>query len=294
MASLRSTLTGRPVVSVAMATYNGERFLPEMLDSLAAQTRPPDELIVRDDASEDGTVGLLHAFARRVPFRVEVVAGDRRLGYAQNFVAASRACRGSLIFFADQDDVWRPTKLATVADRVRRRTPMAVFHDFTLIDDQGSRFADSFYGLLTERGIPPVAALKGCSMAVTRAFVDTWGWPPPESRVSHDFWVALLATAFDQRQNLPEPLIDHRLHGGNASGWIPEDSSREFTRAGDGADPARLLIDLVLKPPRLKPRTQTFLDVLRERGDAVDAAATENLRRLLRANLRRHREAARA
>ena len=245
MASLRSTLTGRPVVSVAMATYNGERFLPEMLESLAAQTRPPDELIVRDDASEDGTVGLLHAFARRVPFRVEVVAGDRRLGYAQNFVAASQACRGSLIFFADQDDVWRPTKLATVADRVRRRTPMAVFHDFALIDDQGRRFADSFYDLLTERGIPPVAALKGCSMAVTRAFVDTWGWPPPESRVSHDFWVALLATAFDQRQNLPEPLIDHRLHGGNASGWIPEDSSREFTqrrgrrRAGAPADRPR-------------------------------------------------------
>jgi glycosyltransferase involved in cell wall biosynthesis len=109
MASLRSTLTGRPVVSVAMATYNGERFLPDMLESLAAQTRPPDELIVRDDASQDGTVGLLHAFARRMPFRVEVVAGDQRLGYAQNFVAASQACRGSLVFFADQDDVWRAT-----------------------------------------------------------------------------------------------------------------------------------------------------------------------------------------
>jgi glycosyltransferase involved in cell wall biosynthesis len=291
MASLRSTLTGRPVVSVAMATYNGERFLPEMLESLAAQTRPPDELIVRDDASEDGTVGLLHAFARRVPFRVEVVAGDRRLGYAQNFVAASRACRGSLIFFADQDDVWRPTKLATVADRVRRRTPMAVFHDFTLIDDQGSRFADSFYGLLTERGIPPVAALKGCSMAVTRAFVDTWGWPPAESPVSHDFWVALLATAFGQRLNLPESLIDYRLHSGNASGWIPEASSREFTESGDGAGPVRLLIDLVLKPPRLKARTRTFLDVLDERGDAVDTAVAQRLKRMLRANLRRHRAA---
>ena len=66
--------------------------------------------IVRDDASEDGTVGLLHAFARRVPFRVEVVAGDRRLGYAQNFVAASQACRGSLVFFADQDDVVAPRR----------------------------------------------------------------------------------------------------------------------------------------------------------------------------------------
>jgi glycosyltransferase involved in cell wall biosynthesis len=294
MTSLRSVLTGRPVVSVAMATYNGERFLPEMLESLAAQTRLPDELVVRDDASEDDTVAILHAFARRVPFRVEVMAGGPRLGYAQNFIAASNACRGSLIFFADQDDSWRPTKLATVAGRVRRRQSTAVFHDFALIDDQGERFADSFYDVLTERGIPPVAALKGCSMAITRRFAETWGWPPAEARMSHDFWVALLATAFGQRLNLPEPLIDHRLQGGNASGWIPEDSSREFTSAGDGAGSARLLIDLVLKPPRLKARTRTLLDVLDARGNSVDSVAAQRLRRMLRINLQQHRAAARA
>jgi glycosyltransferase involved in cell wall biosynthesis len=293
MASLRSSLTGRPGVSVAMATYNGERFLPEMLESLAAQTCPPDELVVRDDASEDGTVAILHAFARRVPFRVEVMAGGPRLGYAQNFIAASRACRGSVIFFADQDDSWRPPKLATVADAVRRRRPMAVFHDFALIDDRGGQLADSFYDLLAERGLPPAVALKGCSMAVTRAFVDTWGWPPPESRISHDFWVALLSTAFGQRRNLRQALIDHRLHDSNASGWIPEDSSREFTRQGDGAGQTQLLIDLVLKPPRLKPRTRSFLDVLDERGDAVDAVVAQRLERMLKANLRRHRAAAR-
>jgi glycosyltransferase involved in cell wall biosynthesis len=293
MASLRSVLTGRPLVSVAMATYNGERFLPEMLESLAAQTRPPDELVVRDDASEDDTVRLLHAFARRVPFRVEVIAGGPRLGYAQNFVAASRACRGGVIFFADQDDSWRPPKLATVTERMSRRTPMAVFHDFALIDDQGAQIADSFYDLLAERGIPPVAALKGCSMAVTRAFVDTWGWPPVGSPISHDFWVAFLATAFGQRRNLVEPLIDHRLHAANASGWIPEASSREFTHDGDGVGPTRLLIDLVMKPPRLKARTRLLLDVLQERGEAVDPVVAQRVRRMLRANERRHRTATR-
>lgn len=292
MASLRSAITGRPVVSVAMATYNGERFLPEMLESLAAQTRPPDELVVRDDASEDGTVAILHAFARRVPFRVEVMSGGPRLGYAQNFITASLACKGRVVFFADQDDAWRPAKLATVTEYVRPRSPMAVFHDFALIDGNGARLADSFYDLIAERGVPPVAALKGCSMAVTRRFVDAWGWPPRESPVSHDFWVALLATAFGQRLNVPECLIDHRLHSDNASGWIPQASSREFTRAGDGAGPVRLLIDLVLKPPRLKSRTRTFLDVLDERGDAVDPAVAQRLRRMLRANLRRHRAAA--
>src|SRR3954464_9717794 len=123
MGSLRSALTGRPSISVAMATYNGERYLPEMLDSLAAQTLQPDELVVRDDASEDDTVSILHAFARRVPFRVEVLAGGPRLGYAQNFVTASRACSGGVIFFADQDDSWRPHKLATVSQHARRNRP---------------------------------------------------------------------------------------------------------------------------------------------------------------------------
>jgi glycosyltransferase involved in cell wall biosynthesis len=294
MASWRSTLLGRPAISVAMATYNGERFLPDMLESLAAQTRLPDELVVRDDASEDGTVGILHAFARRVPFRVEVIAGGPRLGYAQNFVAASRACSGHVTFFADQDDAWRPAKIATVTQHVRRRQPLALFHDFALMAADGEQITPSYYDLLAQRGFPPVAALKGCSMAVTRAFIETWGWPPADAPVSHDFWVALLSTAFGQRHNLREPLIDHRLHQDNASGWIPDESSRAFTGPDDSGGPTRLLIDLVLKPPRLKGRTRTFLDVLAERGDGVNPAAAQRLRRLLKANRHRHREAARA
>jgi len=292
MRSWRSAFTGRPSVSVAMATYNGERHLPEMLASLAAQTQRPDELVIRDDASEDGTVGILHAFARRMPFRVEVIAGGPHLGYAQNFVAASSACSGSVIFFADQDDSWRPPKLATVAQHVRRGVPLAFFHDFALVNDDGIPVAPSYYGLLAERGFPPAAALQGCSMAVTRAFVDTWGWPPPGAPVSHDVWVALLATAFGQRRNLADPLIDHRLRDANASGWIPEPSSRRFTEPGDGSGPVRLLIDLVMKPPRLNARTRAFLDVLDARGDAVDPDIASRLRRLLKTNRVRHQESA--
>ena len=294
MGSWRQTVLGRPAVSVAMATYNGERYLPEMLESLAVQTHPPDELVVRDDASDDSTVRILHAYARRVPFRVEVLAGGPRLGYAQNFVAASRACSGFVTFFADQDDVWRPHKIAAVLRHVRRRRPAAYFHDLALIGADGARVAGSYYGLLAERGLPSAAAFKGLSMAVTRPFVETWGWPTPDAKVSHDFWVALLSTAFGQRHNVPEQLADHRLHEANASGWLPDESSRRFTRAGDESGPAQLLVDLVLKPPRLGVRTRAFLDVLAERGDAVDPEAAQRLRRLLRTNRRRHQEAARS
>jgi hypothetical protein len=161
------------------------------------------------------------------------------------------------------------------------------------VTEDGTRVAPSYYELLAERGFPPVAALKGCSMAVTRAFVDTWGWPPLNAPVSHDFWVALLSTAFGQRRNLPDPLIDHRLHDANASGWIPDDTSREFTEPGDDSGPLRVLIDLVLKPPRLRARTRVFLDVLDRRGKEIDPVAAQRLRHLLRTNQRRHRERAR-
>lgn len=278
-----------PGISVVMATYQGERYLPEMLDSLAAQSRLPDELVVRDDASEDGTVEVLHEFARTAPFPVRVIAGDERVGYAQNFVAATRACTGDLVFFADQDDTWRPHKLAVIEGQADTSVPQALFHDFTLVRD-GREVSPSYYALLTERGLTPDVAIKGCTLAVTRPFLDLWDWPAPESRVSHDFWIALLATAFDQRRNVPEQLIDHRLHETNASGWVPDASAREFTREGDDAGSPALLVDLVLKPPNLPRRTTAFLEVLESVGDRVDPQAAQRLRRVLRTNRRRHRE----
>ncbi len=277
-------------ISIAMATYNGERYLPEMLDSLAAQTRLPDELVVRDDGSSDRTLDVVRDFADRAGFPVRVLPGGDRLGYAQNFVTVSRACTGDLLFFADQDDAWRPEKLETVARAATGNEPLALFHDFSLERADGEEIAPSFYGVLGERGFGPSVALKGCSIAVTRGFIETWDWPAPESKVSHDFWVALLSTAFGQRRILDDVLIDHRLHEANTSGWIPTESSREFTSAGDDSSDVDLLIDLVVKPPRLRPLTRAFLDVVEERGEHVDPDAAGRLRRSLRVNRRHHRE----
>jgi glycosyltransferase involved in cell wall biosynthesis len=288
--SARSTGDG-PSLSVAMATYNGETFLPEMLDSLATQTLLPDELVVRDDGSSDATLRVLHEFGGRAPFPVRVLDAGERLGYAQNFVTVSRECSGDLVFFADQDDSWRPHKLEAVTAAADPAQSQALFHDFALQSDDGAPIAPSFYGVLAERGFGPGIALKGCSMTVTRAFIDAWGWPPASTSISHDFWVALLSTAFGQRRNLDDILIDHRLHADNASGWIPDDASREFTRDGDHAPDVDVLIDLVIKRRRVRGWTRAFLELLDERGDRLDPEAAKRLRRSLRTNRRRHREA---
>src|SRR5947208_14214106 len=99
-------------ISVAMCTYNGERFLKEQLESLAAQTRQPDELVVCDDRSTDSTPHIVEAFARAAPFPVRLEVNDRCLGSTKNFEHAILRCTGALIALSDQDDVWHPEKLA--------------------------------------------------------------------------------------------------------------------------------------------------------------------------------------
>jgi glycosyltransferase involved in cell wall biosynthesis len=99
-------------LSVAMATYNGERFLEEQLFSIARQIRLPDEMVVSDDGSNDGTIDILERFATSAPFPVRVYRNIKPLGYGDNFLKAASLCHGDLIAFSDQDDVWLENKLA--------------------------------------------------------------------------------------------------------------------------------------------------------------------------------------
>ena len=99
-------------VSVAMGAYNGTAFLEPQLASLAAQTRLPVELVVCDDNSRDDTVAVLERFAAQAPFEVRIVRNETNLGFGANFMKASGLCRGDLIAWCDQDDVWAPEKLA--------------------------------------------------------------------------------------------------------------------------------------------------------------------------------------
>src|ERR1700692_1867054 len=99
-------------VSVAMATYNGQKFIREQLDSLAAQQHLPSELIITDDASSDKTVAIAEQFAKTAPFTVHIHRHEKRLGYRANFMRAASRCTSELIAFCDQDDIWSPRTLA--------------------------------------------------------------------------------------------------------------------------------------------------------------------------------------
>lgn len=120
-----------PSISVALATYNGGKFLGEQLQSIAAQTQAPHELIACDDGSTDDTLSILEAFAATAPFPVLVRRNARRLGYADNFLGAMSLCKGDYIACCDQDDLWLPQKIARCQSELALHAPALLIHGAT-------------------------------------------------------------------------------------------------------------------------------------------------------------------
>ena len=122
-------------VSIALATFNGERFLQEQLDSLAGQSLQPFELVVSDDCSSDGTLRILQQFKQTTKFPMIINQNSERLGYRHNFRRALQHCTGDLIAFCDQDDVWYANKLERTVPLFDNPRVMMVYHNAHIFDN---------------------------------------------------------------------------------------------------------------------------------------------------------------
>src|ERR1043165_3789181 len=132
--------------SIAMTTFNGERYLREQLDSLSAQDRLPDEVVVCDDGSSDGTLEMVRAFAASSPFAVRVIENEERLGVTRNLEKAIGLCDGELIALCDQDDVWRSDKLQQIEQAFIGNSRLGlVFTDAELIDEQSKTIGNGLW-----------------------------------------------------------------------------------------------------------------------------------------------------
>jgi len=229
-------------LSVALASYNGERYIGAQLDSIARQTRLPDELVICDDASTDSTGDIVREFARRAPFVVRFLQHER-MGSTRNFELAIAECRGDIIFLCDQDDVWYPNKMETIeAVFINKPETGAVFTDADVVDENlqplGSRLwkyfrfrpkeqaqveaGDAFSVLLRH----PVAT--GATMAFRSSFRDFLLPMPP---TWHDAWIALLIGTTSHLLALSAPLIAYRQHGHNQVGVPRPGKNRDKTVA---------------------------------------------------------------
>ena len=201
-------------LSLVLATYNGDRFLPELLSSLAGQTRAPDELIIVDDGSSDDTLDLIDDFARWAPFEVRLLERREHLGTWVTFEDGLRAAKGDVIAICDQDDRWHPDKLAVMIARMRQNpNALMAFSDARLINATGgligrSRWrvagfsprqsrqvtVDPFATLLTRQ------AVSGCTTAIRAELLDVI-LPFPEDvhpglpTMMYDRWISLVAAA---------------------------------------------------------------------------------------------------
>ena len=211
-------MKARPTVSVAMATFNGAKHLPEQLESLVRQSYLPTDLVVSDDGSEDATVEILDAFSRVAPFRVRVLGDQSRLGVAGNFERALRACTGDLVFFSDQDDVWYGHKIERVSEVMSARPHVQlIVHDRLITDGSLASTGISTLTALHARGGSINDYVAGSSTAMRRSLVELALPFPDLASVAHDAWMHMLARSLSSAYVLDEPLMFYRRHGGNAS-----------------------------------------------------------------------------
>jgi glycosyltransferase involved in cell wall biosynthesis len=222
--------TGQLRISVAMCTYNGGRYLREQLESIAAQSRLPCELVVCDDHSTDDTIAILKQFQAQAPFRVRVIQNSLRLGSTRNFDQAIGLARGEFIALCDQDDRWMPGKLERLADELNDNPFLGgVFSDADLIDGNGRRTGMRLFGQhkftpAKQRKFircPTATLLKhdvvtGATLMV-RSSVRRYCSPIPATWV-HDGWMAWMIALHSRLTLIAEPLIEYRVHTGQQLG----------------------------------------------------------------------------
>ena len=214
-------------LSIALATYNGAAYLKEQLESIAAQTRTPDELVISDDQSTDDTLRLIVEFAASADFPVHVSVNESNLGTAKNFEKAISLCRGDVILLSDQDDVWHSDKLKSIECIFAARPQLSlVFSNAELVDETLSRFDESLFDLVDfnrrkQRLVRSGRALDvqlrenlvlGCTMAF-RANLKELVLPiSAEGPLVHDGWIMLLIAAVGEIDFIDRPLVKYRQH----------------------------------------------------------------------------------
>lgn len=293
-----------------MGTCNGQAYLREQLESILAQTVQPSELIVSDDASSDGTLEIVNSFSQRSPFPVAVHVNKTRLGVCRNYENAITHCSGDIIFFADQDDVWMPLKIATMLS-VFERNPQCgyVFCNADLIDGHGKDIGRDLWSSIAfgrrqqiqyggDKQLNVMLRRFTLAYGMTMAFRSAFRAQitPFECRffraIVHDGWVSLFLTSIGAYGiAIPDPLVKYRQHGNQlASAGEPLTfrelvAKRRSSANEENLQFADLLEHLALRLDQLQLSNES---VLQARGQLIEKAA--HVRARVRANSSRGAE----
>jgi glycosyltransferase involved in cell wall biosynthesis len=214
------------VVSVVLASYNGEKFIGEQLQSILSQTEERLEVIVRDDASTDDTQRIAAQYASR-DRRVQVCAGKTRLGIKGNFLEALAKASGDFVAFSDQDDWWYPTKIE-VQKKLLQTNPdrQLAYSDLEVCDGKLNVQSSSFW---KQAGIRPRSGrlgsktllrnlAPGCSMMIRKGLGALMRQVPENAEFMHDHLAFVLASLTGGVVYTQQPLVKYRQHSQNSIG----------------------------------------------------------------------------
>jgi glycosyltransferase involved in cell wall biosynthesis len=228
-----------PKISIALCTYNGEKYLKEQLDSFLRQKLLPYEIVVCDDVSTDSTVEILEDFSRTAPFPVRIYRNDHNIGLNKNFSKAASLCTGDYVAFSDQDDIWLPDRLDVCFHKMNEAEleygvdiPLLVYSDLSIIDSEGHYLGPSFmrHQNMWHSDPDPLRRLlaqntvSGSTSLCNKILMQDC-LPFPEVVTNHDGWFSLVAASCGKIIFIPEVLVLYRKHGSNVVGASPRLSS---------------------------------------------------------------------
>ena len=209
-------------ISICMATYNGERYLPAQVASILEQMDADDELVIVDDASKDGTVAYLESLDDP---RIRLYQNDHNLGHVQSFARAVGLASRSYILMSDQDDVWVEGRVRLMSDALSAGWAL-VSTNSNFIDADGGAIPPLQPGLRdvdSHRHFSNIfdifsghAPYYGCAMALREELRDVI-LPMPSYVESHDLWIAMAANVAGSNLHLKQATLLRRVHGTNAS-----------------------------------------------------------------------------
>ncbi|KIM06024.1 MAG: alpha-L-Rha alpha-1,3-L-rhamnosyltransferase [Sulfurovum sp. AS07-7] len=200
-----------------MATYNGEKYIKEQLNSILVQLGVDDEVIVSDDGSSDRTVEIIKSFNDS---RIKIYNNSKEKGYTRNFENALEKASGDIIFLSDQDDVWVKNKVSRMVEILKDYD--FVVSDNSIVNENLEVINKSHFEVYkTSRGFIKNLLLPryvGACMAFKKNVLEkSLPFPGNAKLCVHDYWISLIAEVYFKSYKLDEQLLLYRRHGANAS-----------------------------------------------------------------------------
>jgi len=215
-----------PEISIALITYNGEKYIREQLDSILNQTIQIFEIVICDDCSADSTRDILLEYAKK-DLRIVLNFNERNLGFAKNIEKAIKLCKGEFIALADQDDIWEKEHLSILHSHIGDN--LLACGDSLLVDEKNNSL-DIRFGQMCKidvnslknnnehllRLLIMINIFQGAAMMLNRKFADIT-LPLPNDIKHHDLWFPLCAMALNKFIYVPIVVIRHRRHSNNVT-----------------------------------------------------------------------------